>query len=395
MTAFETGGFRPAGQFAHMERWLEAEIALGRMSGAVTLVHHKGRLIHSSALGFRDKAHSRLMTEDTIFWIASMTKPVTSLAALMLAEQGRLLLSEPVSTYLPEFENVRVLTGNNIDEALPTDFPPTIQHLLTHTSGLTYGPFGDDTICAAYRETGVYDFASTNQEMSVRLADLPLAYHPGTCFEYGMSTDLLGRVIEVVSESTLPDFIGRRIAAPLAMADTGFSLSPDQRGRLAEVTTSMTESGLCPPVDEAPVWHSGGGGLWSTARDYLAFALMLLSNGKTGDNKIVSPSTIRHMRSNHLPPGISFGNYAPELGATAPCPSLGQGFGLGLAVRLETGRNPLPGAVGDASWPGVSGTNFWIDPENELAVVFMTHAPQWRIQHRAALRQLVYAALDD
>ncbi len=383
-------------RLAHIDSWLDREIEAGCMSGATLQIHHRGQLIYSRAAGFRDFEKTETMTLNTIFWIASMTKPITSVAALMLAEKGKLLLSEPVETYLPEFKGIPVMKEGVIDELVATNRPPTIQDLLRHTSGLTYGQFGTGSLNKAYQETEVYSFSKTNADMSKRLASLPLLHQPGTHFEYGMSTDLLGRVIEEVSGESLAAFFEKRIFAPLSMKDTGFDVHCENGSvPVARMPKSMQDLDLVPPLDQPSIWHSGGGGLWSTAPDYMRFALMLLGKGQFEKEYLVSPLTVRHMMSNHLPPDICFGDYTPELGITAPDPANGNGFGLGVAVRTDLGRNPAPGSVGEVFWPGVSGTNFWIDPKEQLAVVFMAHAAEWRTKHRSALRQLVYQALPE
>lgn len=382
-------------RLGRLDTWLDDEIAKNRLMGATLIINHRGHLIYSQAAGFTDELKTQPTALDTMFWIASMTKPVTSLAALMLAEEGRLIISEPIETYLPEFADVQVLSDETTNKREAPRVKPTVQDLLRHTSGLTYGQFNEGEVATAYGAAKVYDFGSTNAEMSKRLATLPLVHQPGTCFEYGMSTDLLGHLVEVISGQTLQTFVQDKIMTPLGAQDTTFTVEASKRHRVADFPEAMKGMDLIPPYKHSPTWFSGGGGLWSTATDYMRFALMLLDEGRVDNRQLVSPPMIRHMMSNHLPPNIRFGSYTPELGITAPDPSMGQGFGLGLAVRLENGQNPAPGSIGDAFWPGVSGANFWIDPKEELAVVFMAHAAPWRSLHRSALRQLVYQALTE
>ncbi len=346
------------------------------------------------ALGFRDRDAASPMAVDSVFRIASMTKPLTCVAALMLAEEGKLLIADPVARYLPEFEHVKVGLNDSAGALTLVDpaRPMTVQDLMRHTSGLTYGFFGASPLRTMYNEAGVFSFDNTNAEMVTKLARLPLAYHPGTTFDYGMSTDVLGRIVEVLSGQTLGDFLRERLLAPLGMSDTGFAV-PHAGGRIAEPDPTTNNLLLTNPLI-APRWEAGGAGLASTAPDYLRFCHMLLNEGHLDGRRYLAPSSIRLMASDHLPPGVAYDPITlPLLGAGAPMPAMGHGYGLGVGVRTRLGGNPLPGSLGTFSWGGALGTTFWIDPQQQLVVILMTQAPAERIRYRSLLQQLVYQAL--
>jgi len=371
---------------------LAADVERGAIPGAVALVAHRGETVFAEAFGFRDRETGAAMRLDSIFRGASATKPVAAVAALMLVEEGRLHLHEPVAEYLPELAHLTV----GLDAA-PLLRPPTIQDLFRHTAGFTYGPFGDTPVHRLYREANVMDAGQTNAEMVAKLAKLPLAYQPGSTFEYGMSIDVLGAVVEAVAGTDLRTFAHERILDPLRMADTDFVLDARDRDRLAEphLDPVTKENPLRFVFDPARVttWYSAGGGLLTTASDYVRFAQMLLNGGEFGGERLLARKTVALMTSDHLPPGVAFGPFTPNLGITAPLPEFGQGFGLGVVVRREAGRNPNPGSIGDFSWPGVSGMYWWADPAEELIGILMLAAPALRVHYRSAMRNLVYQAL--
>ena len=373
------------------------EIAAGRLPGAVVSIAHHGTLVLEEAYGFRDREAGAAMQVDDIFRIASMTKPIVTVAALMLAEEGKLLLPDAVSKYLPEFADLRVGVEDAEETMLlrPLHQPMTVQDLMRHTSGLTYGLFGASRIKSLYKEAGVFSLGNTNAQMVTKLAALPLCYQPGTTFDYGMSTDVLGRVIEVISGKRLSEFLAERLFQPLRMHDTGFVL-PHAAGRVAEPMIDRATGkrpSFIDPLTPVP-WESGGGGLSSTAADYLRFAQMLLSGGLLEGIRYLSPSTVALMASDHLPPGTAFDPATlPLFGGEAPMPAMGQSFGLGVAVRTQPGINPLPGSVGTYYWGGVTGTYFWIDPKEDFVAIMLTQAPADRLRYRYLIQQLVYAAL--
>ena len=370
---------------------IRGDVARKLIPGAVLAIARGGRLAYAEAFGWRDREAGAPMTADAIFRVASMTKPITSVAAMMLAEEGRLEIAAPVSQYLPEFAELTVgVERRKAQRAM------TVQDLLRHTSGLTYAQFGDTPVQMIWRDTKLMDEDQTNAELVAKLAGLPLMFEPGTTWEYSMSTDVLGRVVEVASGESLAEFFAEHICRPLDMADTGFAATGERAARVAEPQNDPA-TGSRPPmrnVTRENRWHSGGGGAVSTAADYLRFCQMLLNGGELDGVRLLAPKTIAHMASDHLPPDCAYGETArPRFGALAPVPEMGYGFGLGFAVRKEPGRSPVPGSVGEFFWGGVTRTYFWIDPQEQMAVVLMLQAPDQRLHYRYLSRQLVYAAL--
>jgi CubicO group peptidase (beta-lactamase class C family) len=381
---------------------LKSDVDKGLIPGAVVLVARHGKIAFHQALGLRDREAGAPMAPDTIFRIASMTKPFTSVSAMMLAEEGKLIIAEPVSRYLPKFANLKVgidtdsttVTLSSLASA-PLQREMTVHDLLRHTSGLTYGPLTGTALKQAYEDAKVADIRQTNEEMVAKLAKLPLAYQPGSTWQYSLSTDVLGRVVEVVSGMSLDAFIAERICKPLGLADTSFDAADPARAAEPQIDASL---GKRPPMlREATTrltWISGGSGLLSTAADYARFTHMLLNGGELGGKRLLSPTTVALMASDHLPPGIAYGpNMRTMFGTLAPVPENGIGFGLGFAVRTHVGRNPLPGSAGDYSWSGVSGTYFWIDPRQQLVAILMMQAPIQRLHYRYLMRTMVYQAI--
>jgi CubicO group peptidase (beta-lactamase class C family) len=378
---------------------LQADVDKGIVPGAVMLIARRGHIVSLDAPGYRDREDGSVMTPDTIFRIASMTKPVVSVAAMMLAEEGKLLIAEPVSRYIPAFADLKVATNSDdVTVKTLTVEPPrremTVQDLLRHTSGLTYAHLTGPHLKQAYEAANVVDERQTNAEMAEKLGGVPLAYQPGTTWQYGVSTDVLGRVVEVASGMALDRFIAERICKPLGLTSTNFG--PIEGARAAQPQIDSSSEKRPPMRDTAvrPNWISGGGGLLSTAGDYMRFCQMLLNGGELGDARLLAPATVALMTSDHLTPETRRSPSTPILfGALAPMPELGLGFGLGFAVRTHSGRNPLPGSVGDFSWSGVTGTYFWIDPQQELIAILMMQAPAQRLHYRYLMRTMVYQAL--
>jgi CubicO group peptidase (beta-lactamase class C family) len=375
----------------HIRTTLRYDVERRLIPGAVMLIARGGRIGFAEAFGWRDREAQAPMTDDAIFRVASMTKPVTSVAAMMLAEEGSLQISAPVAEYLPEFKERTV--GVERARARRT---MTVQDLMRHTSGLTYAAFGDSPVQLVWRDADLMNENQTNAELVAKLADLPLMFEPGTTWEYSMSTDVLGRVVEVASGQSLGDFFAARITRPLGMKDTGFEATAERAVRMAEPQTDAA-TGARPPmrnVTRPHSWASGGGGLVSTGADYLRFCQMLLNGGELDGTRLLAPKTIAHMASNHLPPSCDYGKTARDrFGALAPVPEMGYGFGLGFAVRTAPGMSPVPGSVGEYFWGGVTGTYFWIDPAEDLIAVFLAQAPDRRLYYRYLSRQLVYAAI--
>ena len=394
-----------AQRLARIGEALGADIKNGIIPGAVALVVRNGTVAYHKAFGFSDREKQRPMLPDSIFRIASMTKPMVSVAIMMLVEEGRIRLVNPVSTYLPEMRGLKVgvektdKAGKRKLDSQAARREMSVQDLLRHTSGLTYGQFGDSLVKAAYRKAKVFDADQTTAEFITKLSKLPLQNQPGEVWDYSMSTDVLGRIVEVVSGLDLDRFIAERITGPLGMRDTGFMVSAKDADRIAEAQVDP-KTGERPPMSRTltrrPKFLSGGGGMVSTAPDYLRFAQMLLGGGEREGVRILSRKSVELMRSDHLPPGIAFSaTTRAQFEESAPIPEFGQGFGLGFCVRKEAGLNPVPGSVGDFYWSGVHGTYFWIDPSEQLIGILMLCAPDLRRHYRALMRQLTYQALLD
>jgi CubicO group peptidase (beta-lactamase class C family) len=368
---------------------LNERVASGHIPGAVALVARHGKVAYHQSFGRQDPASGKPMGTDAIFRIYSMTKPIVSIAVMMLWEEGRLLLDDPIRKYIPAFADTKVgvITGDSYTLAAPKT-PITIQDLLRHTSGLTYEFRGTTPIHKAYTEARVARLKQTNEDQAADLAGLPLLHQPGTVWEYSRSTDVLGRLVEVISGQTLGAFLAERILTPLGMADTGFSVPAPHQSRIAEPFPKDPETGTDVAllgVQRPALFESGGGGLVATAMDYARFQAMLLGNGRLGSTRLLGRKTVELMTSDHL--GTIAGN--PDL--LPP----GHGFGLGFAVRTQPGMAPFPGSVGNYWWGGAAGTTFWVDPTERLYAVLMIQAPGQREHYRVLFRDLVYAALAD
>lgn len=384
---------------------LRADAEAGAIPGAVALIMRDGEVGYCEAFGYADRTTQRPMQRECVFRIASMTKPITVVAALMLMERGRLLLADPVARYLPQFQHLQVgvehrdETGQRRLTLEPAKRVMTVHDLMRHTAGFTYGQFGDSLVQRAYRAAHMIDDQQTNADMVTKLSQLPLAFQPGTTFEYGMSTDVLGRIVEVVSGMELDRFFAEHITGPLGMPHTGFGIPPDQLALLAEPQRDAANNSTPAVVPYDPArpakWFSGGGGLLSTAGDYARFGQLLLNDGELEGVRLLSRKSVQLMLHNHLPPGLNFGPRTADLGIAAPLPTLGQGYGLGLGVRQEPGLSPVPGSVGDCYWGGALGPYFWVDPSEKLLAVFMLQElnVQRRTRYRALMRALVYQAL--
>src|SRR5450631_861954 len=394
-----------ADRLKRMTQAFQGYVDSGQIPGAVVLIARKDKVAYFRAFGFRDREQKIAMITDSIFRIASMTKPITSIGALMLAEEGKLDIGAPVSQYLPEFRDLQVrveqldpATGRKETVMQPQTRPMTVQDLLRHTAGLVYPPpIGNGPVADAYRDANVLDRNTTLAEMVTKISKLPLANQPGEVWEYSAAVDVLGRVIEVVSGMDLDRFVEERVTKPLGMSSTGFYVRDADRDRLAQPQID-TATGKRPPWFDAtqkPKLFSGGGGGVSTASDYLLFSEMLLHGGELSTTRLLSQSTINLMTSNALKPGIAYSAATlNRFGDIGPTPAMGQGFGLGFAVRTETGQNPLPGSVGSYYWTGAYGTTFYIDPEEKLIAIMMTQLPmESGAQYRHAFRYLVYQAL--
>jgi CubicO group peptidase (beta-lactamase class C family) len=333
-----------------------------------------------------------------------MTKPVTAVATMMLVEDGRIDLEERLASYLPEVSSVKVgietlnsRTGIRSLSLVSPDRPPTVQDVMRHTAGFVYANLGSGLVHQSYEKADVLNWKITTAEMMTRLSALPLAYQPGTQFEYSMSYDVLGRLIEVTSGESLDKYIEQRIAVPLGLKSFKFHV---ERGRQWAFSTLLASFKKDQDPDasahEDPKLLSGGGGLYATAGDYLRFAQMLLNGGELNGVRILAPRTVSLMTHNHLGPDVEVSSAMRNLLLDiAPTPEMGQGFGLGFAVRVSDGQNPLPGSIGDFDWAGAGGTYFWVDPRERLVAVVMVPVATGGLErkYRQYSRQLVYQAL--
>jgi CubicO group peptidase (beta-lactamase class C family) len=390
-------GLSPAG-LARIDAYINNEIATDKIPGALMMIERHGKLGYSATFGVRDPGTKVGMTDDTIFRIYSMSKPITSVAAMMLVEEGKLMLDEPVAKYIPAFANVKVgVEKKGEDGVVGIDLvavkrPMTIQDLLRHTSGITYGFFGEGAVKKAYVDAKIFSEDADNAGFAEKIAKLPLAYQPGTTWDYSHSTDILGRVVEVVSGKSLYEFEKERILDPLGMKDTAFYVTdPAKQALIAEPFPTDRTIGNDAVVNDPRIklkWESGGGGMVSTIGDYVRFVRMVANGGTLDGKRYLSPKTIAYMGSNHIGPaaGVVPGPYY--------LPGPGFGFGLGFAVRTDAGVSPIEGSVGEMNWSGAAGTTFWIDPKEDMFVVFMAQTVSQRGRIRATLKNLVYGAFE-
>jgi len=386
------------------------EIDQGKLPGAVLLVARKGKLVYSEAVGFQDKEAGKPIAKDSIFRIYSMTKPLVSVAAMLLVEEGRMQLTDPVSKYLPAMKALNVSVAKADAEfakiayaQMAADREMTVQDLLRHTAGLAYGEITQNApVKEALGKAGLYkstiDYDARDlapAEEIERLSKVPLAHQPGTVWEYSLASDVLGRVVEAAAGERLADFLDKRLFKPLKMTDTGFSVTQDKLGRLAKPLPTDVSSGKPNNLIDVPVVphndSSGAGGV-STAADYLRFIQMLLHGGQLDGTRVLSRSTIALMTSDHLGTRIAAPVTPGELLLGVP----GYTFGLGFAVRQGPGIAGVPGSAGEFMWAGYAGTYFWVDPKEEIAALYMTQAPSpIRAYYRRLFKQLVYAAIAD
>ena len=389
-------------RLARIAAWQQTQVDAGAFSGAVAAIARNGKVAYLRAVGFRDRAKTISLQSDAIFWIASMTKPVTSVAAMMLVEEGKLDLAAPVHQYLPEFRGTTVAvetrdaaTGKTDITYEPQKRPMIVEDLLRHTAGLIHGVGNAKVdqlyVKHLYDKAGVFHRDRSLADVVSELARLPLAHQPGEVWDYGHSVDVLARVVEVVSGQPFDQFLEARLFKPLGMIDTGFYVPEAKLSRLVD---PPADNWIGPPdsvladVTTPTKLFSGGGGLVSTAADYLRFCQMLLNDGKFDGARILSPATVRRMTTNALPSGIRFAGYASGLVG----PLAGATWGLGFAVRSDAAWSLVPGSVGSFSWMGASGTYFWVDPTEQLVVVQMIHVSGGSVPFQRPLRNLTYGA---
>jgi CubicO group peptidase (beta-lactamase class C family) len=381
----EVGLSRPA--LLRMSEAMQRDIAAGRAAGVSTLVARHGRVAHAERLGAL-RPGGPPMSADAIFRIYSMTKPIVCVAAMTLVEEGRLLLADPLAKYLPAFAEMKV--GVERDGALqlvPAKRPITIHDLMRHTSGLTYGFTGATAVHRLVSEADIINVSKPIAEQIDRLAALPLLRQPGEAWEYGLSTDVLGRVLEVVSGKRLGEFVAERVLRPLDMVDTAFYTPPAKRDRLAEpLSNDALKTGRIDLVDcsAPPPFEMAGSGLVSTIGDYARFLAMVAGGGALEGARVIGSRTLAYMASDHL---------GPEIDRRNPLLVPGHGYGLGFAVRTETGVAPTTGSVGEFSWGGVSGVAFWVSPRDAVFAIVMTQAPDHYLYFRQVFRNMVNAAI--
>jgi CubicO group peptidase (beta-lactamase class C family) len=384
----ESIGLSPS-RLSRLSDAFKREVDKGTLPGATVMVARKGQVGWFDAIGRQSPAEARPMAHDTIFRIFSMTKPVVSVGMMMLVEEGQLLLVDPVAKFIPEFAKQKVGVENNGRlELVDLTRAMTVQDLLRHTSGITTDNTGNRLVQQLYKAAPLRNRRMTNAELEAMVAELPLICQPGAEWNYSRSTDILGRIIEVVSGKSLGAFLTERILAPLQMAETAFFTGSETAGRLAQAFPTDPWSGekvALFKMLEQPALESGGGGLVSTTMDYARFAQMLLNGGTLDGNRIIGRKTLEFMASNHLNPQVKIE------GALMPP---GHGFGLGFAVRTQAGIAPFAGSVGQFFWSGMAGTFFWIDPKEDLFAVFMMQGPGQRQHTRTLVRNLVYAAVE-
>ncbi|TAG36688.1 MAG: class A beta-lactamase-related serine hydrolase [Polaromonas sp.] len=373
---------------------LQSEIDRQRLPGAVVLVARHGKVALYESLGVQDPATGTTMAKDSIFRIYSMTKPVVSVAVMMLMEQGKLLLSDPVARYLPEFASQHVAVRDDAGKSQtlrPARRDATVHDLLRHTAGLTYEFMGSLPVHRQYAQARIGSRQRSNTEFSKALAALPLLADPGSVWEYSRATDVLGRLVEVCSGQTLAAFLQEKILTPLGMHETAFSVPVTQHGRIAEPYAHDPDGGLpmqMIDIRSQAALASGGGGLASTAMDYARFLQFMLNRGVLDGVRLLGPHTADFMTADHL--GTIPVNPAGASPALLPP---GHGFGLGFAVRTAAGLSAVPGSVGLYYWGGIAGTTFFVDPALDMFALMMIQAPNQREYFRPLFRSLVYAAL--
>lgn len=384
----ESLGLSPT-RLQRMSDAFRRDIDKGTIPGVTMMVARRGQIGWFEALGKQNPAASAPMAHNSIFRIFSMTKPIVSIGIMMLLEDGHFLLNDPIAKYIPEFADQKVGIENNGKlDLVPLVRPITIQDLLRHTSGITYDHTGNGLVQQLYQQSRLRSRKITNAEHAALVASMPLMCQPGAEWNYSRSTDILGRIIEVVTGKTLSAFLTERILAPLQMAETAFHTGAENADRLAEPFPADPWNGEKVQLFnmlEKPVMESGGGGLVSTTMDYARFCQMLLNGGVLDGNRLVGRKTLELMASDHLGPGVRLQSHLVPAGHS---------FGLGFAVRTLAGMAPFPGSVGQFFWSGMGGTFFWIDPKEELFAVFMSQGPGQREYFRTLLRSLVYAAVE-
>jgi CubicO group peptidase (beta-lactamase class C family) len=394
------GAHFTAEKLERIGEYFRNEIANGKIPGAILLIQQHGKPVYLETFGVRDFATKLPITPHTIFRLYSMTKPLTSVAAMMLIDAGKLKLDEPLSKYIPSFANAKVGVEKKLDngesalELVPANRPISIEDLMQHTSGITYGFYGTSLVRKAYQEREIYAGDPTTAEFAERIAQLPLAEQPGTLWDYGHSTDVLGRVLEVVSGKSLLQLEKQILLDPLGMADTGFYVT--DRSKFDQIARPMpNDSNFRVGFESDPArvmrWESGGGGMVSTLADLTPFLQMLLNGGSLNGKTYLSPASFAQMTSDHVGPGSGVARDYYYF------PGDGFGFGLGFGVRTDPGnaKPPPPGSLGELKWDGASGCYFVIDPRQDMFFLLLEQTPSERQRIQREVKKLIYEALEN
>ena len=380
-------------RLARIMPFFQKKVEANTIAGAQMLVARRGEVVHFSSVGFQDKENGKALDENTLFRIYSMTKPITAVAMMMLYEEGKFQLTDPLYKYIPEFKNLVVYAGEDADGNMltePLKRAPTIQDLMRHTAGFTYGIFSDTAVDKLYRNADVLQSDSSLDEMITKLSKIPLPYQPGEKWVYSVGVDIQGYLIEKISGQSFPDFLQERIFTPLGMADTSFWVEGDKAARLMTTYTHDKDGNLAPsPMPSLanhstkPGLYSGGHGLVSSSKDYFKFVQMVASGGIADGKRYLSPKTIDYMRLDHLPNDLTMTF------------TKGVGFGLGFAVVTNPAATGMVTSKGEYYWGGLASTIFWIDPEEEIVAILMTQYLPPNNALRQDMRSLVYQALEE
>ena len=387
-------------KLAKIGDFLREEVASGKIPGAVLLIQQHGKPVYHELIGVRDVATREPMTDDTIFRLFSMTKPITSVVAMQLIDQGKMSLDDPVSKYIRSFANVKLglekqgEDGKKTLDLVAPNRPVTIRDLMTQTSGITYGFYGDSLVRKAYAAANIYAGDYDNAEFAERIARLPLQNEPGALWQYGHSTDILGRIMEVVSGKSLLGIEKEKLLGPLGMKDTAFYVTdPAKKHLIAKPMPNDSDFrvGYVSYADVPMKWESGGGGMVSTMADFARFAQMILDGGKFGGKRYLSDKAFKTMTTDHVGPGANVGRDYLYF------PGDGFGFGLGFGVRTDPGnaRPPPPGDIGELKWDGASGCYFVIDPSQDMFFVLLEETPSQRQKIQPMVKKLIYEAMEN
>ncbi len=375
-----------------LTRAMEEDVEKGYLAGAIGVVARRGKIAYWKTVGMADREASKPMRDDTIFRIYSMTKPIVGVALMTLYEEGKFALRDPVKDHIPELGGLKVLEGNKM---VPSDREMTVQDLMRHTSGMTYGLFGDSRVDEMYTDADLLGGNQSVEHFVQKLSKLPLKHQPGSAWEYSVSVDVQGRLIEVLSGMDLDKFMSERVFKPLDMRDTSFRMTEESKGRFVQIYLQTKDK---TGIERAPAsrseryfdadtrWYSGGGGLVSTTRDYLRFCQMLLNGGVLDGKRILSRKTVDLMTIDHI----------ADLPRASSISRPGYGFGLDFAVHTDPARSGLNGSVGEYNWGGLAGTIFWIDPAEEMIGLYMIQALPPRFEDsRTQFKRLAYQAIVD